>query len=109
MFYSIVRGLTVVLLGFAVIAIQSSVATAESEKEREPPDIINRTASPPAPRSDTRNSVDDVIEHRLGGCPEGPPCPSPSSSTTAPGAPPEPESCGENTPCPKGEPGTSEY
>ena len=43
----------------------------------------------------------DVIDHRLGGCPEGPPCP-PASGTPPPAAPAaEPADCGDGNPCPK--------
>lgn len=109
MLYSIVRGLAVVALSCAVTASLQSPAAAQGEDLNESSVVKDLDTVPEYEPHKTRGdsydgpSRDDVLEHRLGGCPEGPPCPSPSSSIAQPSSPSEPESCGGDTPCPKDE------
>ncbi len=102
MSHSIVRGLAMVVISCAVTASLPSAAAAQGEDFSEKPGVKDLATVPEYDRNQTLGdsyggpSRDDVLEHRLGGCPEGPPCPSPSSSTSQP----EPEICGDDKPCP---------
>jgi hypothetical protein len=106
MSHSIIRGLAVVLFGFALTVVQPAMAIAQGEDFSERPDVKDLATVPEYERRDDSlggTLPNDVLEHRLGGCPEGPPCPSPSSSISQPSPPPPPENCGDGIPCPKDE------
>lgn len=60
-------------------------------------------ASPRTANHDVILSPDvmEHMEHRLGGCPEGPPCPPTPAQPAGTGS--EPGTCGGDIPCPKPE------
>ncbi len=77
--------------GFGLPTITRQLGSVRNEPSYR---ALKKRSSPSVPS--------DVIDHRLGGCPEGPPCP-PASGTEPPGTGAEPPDCGDGKPCPKAE------
>ena len=75
--------------GFGIPAITRQLGSISNEPIAR---SLKKRSSPSVPS--------DVIDHRLGGCPEGPPCP-PAAGTEPPSPAAEPADCGDGKPCPK--------
>ena len=65
------------------------------------PGLGGTMVSPPSPSVSPRAVAPDVIEHRLGGCPEGPPCPKAPMPAQPPDAGVDSGDCSDEKPCPK--------